>query len=61
MADQPMTQAITAPAALADWMQAQGGDIAVIRPDRYVHALTTDVNEAAEALNELCAIAATSA
>ena len=59
--DKPVAQCITAPAALADWMQAQGGDIAVIRPDRYVHAITTAVDEAADSLKELCAIAGTSA
>ncbi len=59
--DEPMTQYIAAPAALADWMQAQGGDIAVIRPDRYVHAITSDVDEAADALKELCAMAAIAA
>jgi 3-(3-hydroxy-phenyl)propionate hydroxylase len=56
--DEPVRHAITAPVALADWMQAQGGDIAVIRPDRYVHAITTDADEAADALKELCAVAA---
>jgi 3-(3-hydroxy-phenyl)propionate hydroxylase len=45
---------ITAPPELEGWLTERGGDIAVVRPDRYVHAIADDPEEAADALRELC-------
>jgi 3-(3-hydroxy-phenyl)propionate hydroxylase len=54
--DEQADHLITAPAELAGWIDAQGGDVAVVRPDRYVHAIANDPDEAAGALEELCAV-----
>jgi hypothetical protein len=55
--DEPAGQSITASAELAAWIETQGGHVAIVRPDRYVHAIATDLDEAADALRELCALA----
>jgi 3-(3-hydroxy-phenyl)propionate hydroxylase len=56
--DEPAGQAYTAPAEVARWIEAQGGDLAIVRPDRYVHAIAIGKSEAADALRELCGLAA---
>jgi LDH2 family malate/lactate/ureidoglycolate dehydrogenase len=48
---------ITAPAELEGWLTDRGGDIAIVRPDRYVHAIADHLEEAADALRELCRLA----
>jgi 3-(3-hydroxy-phenyl)propionate hydroxylase len=52
---------ITAPIALNRWLTEHGGTAAILRPDHYVHAVTNDMNHAAEALRELCALTTPSA
>lgn len=44
---------LTEPAELKRWMSDRGASIAVVRPDRYVHALTNDPEEATQSLREL--------
>ena len=47
----------TEPGAVERWIAERGGTIAVLRPDRYVHAIVDDHTEAGDALRELCALA----
>jgi 3-(3-hydroxy-phenyl)propionate hydroxylase len=49
---------ITAPIELNQWLREHGGTAAILRPDHYVHAVTDDMEDAAEALHELCALTA---
>jgi len=61
LTDSPQEQSITASADLMAWIEGQGGQMAIVRPDRYVHAIATDADEAADALRELCALTGTAA
>jgi len=47
----------TEPAAVERWIGERGGTIAILRPDRYVHAIVDDHAEAGDAVRELCALA----
>jgi hypothetical protein len=47
----------TKPAALERWLAERGGCAAILRPDRYVHAVTENLDEAADALREVCSLA----
>ncbi len=56
--DETVPGAVRAPAELAAWLADRGGTCAVVRPDRYVHAIAGDAEEAREALRELCGLLA---
>jgi 3-(3-hydroxy-phenyl)propionate hydroxylase len=50
---------VTAPTTMEDWLAERGGGIAILRPDRYIHAIADDLDEAAAALREVCLLAGT--
>jgi hypothetical protein len=41
---------------VAEWLAEHDATMAILRPDRYVHALARDDHEAAQALHELCVL-----
>jgi 3-(3-hydroxy-phenyl)propionate hydroxylase len=45
---------VTVSAETAKWLAERDATMAILRPDRYVHALARDDDEAAQALRELC-------
>jgi 3-(3-hydroxy-phenyl)propionate hydroxylase len=47
----------TEPAVLERWLAERGGNVAILRPDRYVHAIADNLDEAADALQEVCSLA----
>ncbi len=50
---------VPAPVAVQHWIAQRGGTMAVLRPDRYVHAIADDLAEAGDALREVCALTGT--
>jgi 3-(3-hydroxy-phenyl)propionate hydroxylase len=52
---------VPAPVSLQHWIAQRGGTMAVLRPDRYVHAIADDLAEAGDALREVCALTGTAA
>jgi 3-(3-hydroxy-phenyl)propionate hydroxylase len=49
-------QCVAAAAGVERWIAERGGTIAVLRPDRYVHAIVDDFREAGDALREVCVL-----